>query len=266
MYQPDSPPINATNSLPTNVTPARRRGWLLALGWALWIGNIALLVGLAAWILWDGRFAATALAVKGQLQSLVDGGGAAAGAAPQLGQRVTLLWGLGGVAVVTTLGIFVSLFAGAATHRRLRSWLAFTMLVAAWLTLFVAWREIAWQGQRLRLRASLSEFEAIAASLRENWPAGDGERAGLGTFMAYPQGRPRMLLVLTSDSSLAVSAVERTDDGAIGFELRGDESGAWLEWHPAGSTPRAFTGGLEGEYDLRRAAPLGGGWYLVRYR
>ncbi len=84
--------------------------------------------------------------------------------------------------------------------------------------------------------------------------------------MAYPQGRPRMLLMLTSDSSPAVSAVELADDGALGFELSGDESGTWLEWHPVGSTPQAFTGGLESEYDFGRAAPLGRGWYLVRYR
>jgi hypothetical protein len=60
--------------------------------------------------------------------------------------------------------------------------------------------------------------------------------------------------------------VERSEDGSLGFELRGDHSGAWLEWHPAGSTPRAFVGGLESKYNFRRAAPLGRGWYLVRYR
>jgi hypothetical protein len=83
--------------------------------------------------------------------------------------------------------------------------------------------------------------------------------------MAYPQGKPRMLMMLKSETSPAVSAVERADDGTLGFELRGDQSGAWLEWHPAGSTPRAFVSGLESKYDFRRAAPLGRGWYLVRY-
>jgi len=235
-------------------------------GWGLWGANLAALFGLVAWIAWDGKFVATALVLKAELQTLVDGGAAAAGPAPQLGLRVTLLWALSAAAFATTLGIFVSLFAGAHTHRRLRSWLAFTMLVAAWLAVFVAWRELAWQGQRLRLRSSLSEFDAIAAALRDDWPAADGRRAGLGTFMAYPQGRPRMLLMLTSNSRPAVAAVERADDGSLGFELSGPESGTWLEWHPAGSTPQTFTCGLENEYEFRRAAPLGGGWYLVRYR
>ena len=140
------------------------------------------------------------------------------------------------------------------------------MLVAGWLTLLVAWPEFAWQGQRLRMRANLSEFDAIAAALRDDWPKTDGERAGLGSFMAYPQGKPRMLMMLKSETTPAVAAVERADDGTLGFDLRGDESNTWLEWHPDGSKPRDFVGGLEGQYDFGRAAPLGRGWYLVRYQ
>jgi hypothetical protein len=157
------------------------------------------------------------------------------------------------------------LFAGAETHRRLRSWFAFTMLVAAWLTLLVGWRELAWQGQRMRLWSDLNEFKTIATKLQADWPAADGKQEGLGTFMAYPQGKPRMLMMLNSDTSPSVSAVERAD-GALAFEFAGDSDGTWLEWHPPGSAPRNFTGGLEGEYDLRRVSPLGDGWYLVRYR
>jgi gas vesicle protein len=46
--------------------------------------------------------------------------------------------GLGGA-----IGVFAGLFLGPRSHRRLRSWLAFTVLVAAWLTLFVSWQELA---------------------------------------------------------------------------------------------------------------------------
>jgi hypothetical protein len=252
--------------LRTILSDSRRNAKWLVLGRGLWIANFILLAGLVVWILSDGRFSEAAVVVAAKLHVMRGGIAAVVGSAPESGSRLALLWALIAAALVTLVGAFITLLAGAVTHRRLRSWFAFTMLVAAWLTMFVAWREFAWQGQRLRLRSSLSDFEAIAGALREDWPTADGERAGLGTFMAYPQGRPRMLLMLTSDSSPEVSAVEQADDGTLGFELRGDESGAWLEWHPAGSTPHAFTGGLEGEYDFSRAAPLGRGWYLVRYR
>ena len=177
-----------------------------------------------------------------------------------------LLAGLTIAALATAAGIFIALFAGSHAHRRLRSWFAFTLLVAAWLAVVVGWRELAWQGQRLRLRMDLDTFDTLAHSLRQDWPQTDGERSGLGSFMAYPQGTPQMLLVLKPQSDPPVSAVERADDGTLGFELRDDESGAWLEWHPKGSMPQTFVGGLEAEYDLGRAAPLGRGWYLVRYR
>ncbi|MEX2093544.1 MAG: hypothetical protein WD971_12745 [Pirellulales bacterium] len=239
-----------------------------AVGWALWLANLAALAWLVAWIACDGKFPAVAVALKSQLQALVDGA-AVPGMAQDVGYRLILFWILSAVALLTLFGVFSTLLAGAATHRRLRSWFAYTMLVAAWLTVFVSWRELAWQGQRLRLRTHLVELEPIAASLRSNWPTHDGDGPKLGAFMAYPQGKPRMLLMLTPPetpgTTLSFSAVERDDDGALRFNLSGDDAGTWLEWHPAGSAPRAFTGGLEGQYDFGRAAPLGRGWYLVRY-
>ena len=232
----------------------------------MWIANIVLLIGLTAWIFWDPAFVATAVKFRYGLDALVHGQRSLAEIAGKLLQPATLLACVLVVNVVTLAAIFLGLFIGSTRHRQLRAWLAFTMLVALWLTLAVAWPEFAWQGQRLRLRRNLQEFDAIAASLRDDWPAADGERAGLGTFMAYPQGKPRMLLMLTSDTTPPVSSVERAGDGTLSFQLRGDPGGAWLEWHPPGSTPRAFVGGLANQYDFGRAAPLGRGWYLVRYR
>lgn len=170
------------------------------------------------------------------------------------------------IACGTLLGIFLGLFVGVKEQRRTRTWLAFVALAAAWFTLAVGWRELAWQGQRLRLRSTVNEFDALAKSLRENWPTADGERAGLGSFMAYPQGTPRMLMMLVSETDPQIAAIERGADGSLGFEIRGEEPGTWLEWHPAGSAPKTFVGGLEAEYDLGRTSPLGRGWYLVRYR
>ena len=234
-------------------------------GWALWGASIAVLAVLVAWILWDVKFHETVIAQQAKLHALTHAG---APAAPprQLGYRVALLWALTGAGAATFAGISVTLIVGAATHRRLRSWFAFTLLVAAWLTVVVAWPEIAWQGQRLRSWSRLSQFESVAASLRDNWPVDDGQRPGLGPFMAYPKGNPRTLMLLRSNPTTPISAVERADDGALSFELRGAVPGTWLEWHPANSIPRDFTGGLENEYRVQRSSPLGCGWYLVRYR
>jgi hypothetical protein len=169
-------------------------------------------------------------------------------------------------AVGSLLGSFLGLFLGADENRRVRSWLGFTALLALWLTLLVGWREIAWQGQRLRARMSLSELDAIAVALHEDWPTSDGGLHGLGSYMAYPQGAPRMLMILSPESIPPVSSVERSEDGALRFELRADPGDGWLEWHPDGSTPKGFVGGLDQQYGFDRSAPLGRGWYLVRYR
>jgi len=133
------------------------------------------------------------------------------------------------------------------------------------MTLLVGWREIAWLGQRIRLGSLVAQFDPIAESLREDWPTSDGERDDLGSFMAYPQGNPRMLMMLVSKTDPQISAIERADDGSLGFEIRGEQPGTWLEWHPAGSQPVAFVGGLEDDHNLRRISPLGDGWYQVRY-
>jgi hypothetical protein len=243
----------------------RRRIASPATGWALW-GAIAIaLAALVAWAASDVLFGQTVVAQKAQLYGLMH---PAATVTPprQLGYRVALLWGLTGVGAITLFGIFVALFVGAARHRSLRSWFAYTLLVAAWLMLLVAWPEIAWQGQRLRSWSRLGQFDALAGSLRDDWPVDDGNRLTLGSYMAYPKGKPRALLTLKSGSTPAISAVERTDDGALRFELRGAEPGTWLEWQPAESVPHDFTGGLDQEYRVQRYSPLGHGWYLVRYQ
>jgi hypothetical protein len=237
----------------------------LSIGRAMWIANIVALVGLAAWVFWDPAFLATAIKFRSGLDALIHGQRSVGEIAGKFMQPAAFLALVLVASVVTLAAIFLGLFIGSARHRQLRAWLAFTMLVALWLTLAVGWPEFTWQGQRFRMRSVLPEFGKIATALRDDWPSADGVRAGLGTYMAYPQGKPRMLMMLTSQTDPPISAVERADDGTLGFELRGDPGGAWLEWHPDGSTPRGFVGGLQSEYDFGRAAPLGGGWYLVRY-
>ncbi len=262
----NSPVEQSTAELGKTSGESRRSefGWVM--GRMLWVGNIGLLLVIVAWIAWDSKFPPTALAVRAALARLFLAGPASAVTTTQLGSRPILLSALCGAAIVTAIGVFVTLFAGAKEHRRLRAWFAFTLLLAAWLTVLVSWPELAWRGQQIRMRAAVGDFESLAFSLSSDWPTGDGKRPGLGSFMAYPQSRPRILMMLTSDTQIPVSAVERAENGALAFELVGDNRGSWLEWHPAGATPRTFTGGLEGDYELRRAAPLGRGWYLVRYR
>jgi hypothetical protein len=235
----------------------------------MWAVNLIALLTLLVLAVADPKFPAAAsqgLSLRGvvprDVQKLPDRG-------EEIGQRESILMAIKMVGLLTITPIVITLFAGVERHRRLRKWFAFTALVAAWLTLFVSWPEIAWQGQRMRLWTQIDDFEPVAAELRDKWPGGDGELPKVGAFMAYPQGKPRTLLMLAQSEAqpgTPFSAVERDDDGSLKFELAGDETGSWLEWHPAGSAPENFTGGLENTYTRGRSAPLGNGWYLVRYR
>lgn len=235
----------------------------------LWRLNVAALGGIYLWALVDGRFTHTILALQKTVAPLVGIAGFPALYPPQLTWRLLTLAAVAVCALGSMVGVCAALFVGADRHRRLRSWLAFTLLVAAWLSLGVSWREVAWHGQQWRVKAHLNQFTAIAASLRADWPAEDGRRAELGAFMAYPRSEPRVLLVLTPPTQppavLAFSAVERSADGALRFELAGNEAGAWLEWHRRGDVPSSFFGGLMSHYHLERYASLGDGWYLARY-
>lgn len=166
--------------------------------------------------------------------------------------------------VLTALGLYL----GPPVHRGVRSWLALTAVIAFWLGLAVSWRSLAAAGQQWRLSQQLDSFESLAGRLQAEWPNSDRHIAGLGAFNAYPIGRPRTLLVIAAEQladSSPIAAVERSDAGALRFELAGDETGAWLEWHPPGSQPASFTGGLEDERHLMDAAALTDGWYLTHY-
>jgi hypothetical protein len=136
------------------------------------------------------------------------------------------------------------------------------------LGLAVSWQSLAAAGQQWRLGRQLDSFASLANHLQTEWPKSDSHLAGLGAFNAYPIGRPRTLLVIAAEQladSSPIAAVERSDAGALRFELAGDEAGAWLEWHPPGSQPASFTGGLEDERQLIDAAALNDGWYLTHY-
>lgn len=250
--QPNDAPASAS------ATPRRTRPAFTLR--ALWAVNLIALLGLAIWIGADGQFSAGIVTLRAKWNGL--GGNWNAGRAMILAAVVV-------VAITSTIGLFLGLFFGSTPNRRIRSWFAFTLLLAAWLALFVSWQEFAWRGQAFRLQNRLAGFEAVAESLRSHWPDTDGERQHLGPFMAYPIGHSTMLMMLGTPqvphTRTSFSSVERGPDGALRFELIGDEPGAWLEWHPPGSVPQSFVGGLEENFTLIRFAPLGDDWYLARY-
>jgi hypothetical protein len=269
--------VSEPESTTALTTPRGRSAasWGLSLLWGL---NVLLLVGSAAWIAADPvvarrlAFEQDRLATRNRIE-LIDLGHVRIPADPVATEsnRARALTVIAWSALASVSAVGIALLVGPPRHRRLRSWLAFTTLVALWLGLAVAWRDVAWAGQRFRLSRQAAALEPIAAALRERWPLNDGNDVpGLGPFMAYPPGAPRMLMLLHQvrppGSSNAISAVERSDAGGLRFELADGDAGAWLEWHPPGEAPASFLGGLQGEYDLVRASDLGEGWFLARYR
>ncbi|WP_428306800.1 hypothetical protein [Lacipirellula sp.] len=258
--------------------PARRRS-LASVGFSLlWAVNVALFVGAVAWIAYDPVVARHLAYEQDRLATthsvvLHDLGHASVPAEPVAtdsphARALTIIVVLAAAGVVA---VGLALLFGPQRHRRLRSWLAYTALVAAWLGLAVSWRDVAWTGQRYRLGREVAAIEPIAAALRERWPKADGhEIPGLGPYMAYPPAGPRMLMLLhqvrAAGASNSISAIERSDAGGLRFELADGDAGAWLEWHPAGEQPASFTGGLQGSYELVRSSNLGDGWFLARYR
>lgn len=193
------------------------------------------------------------------------------GAYASFAQPTTGVWLLTLLVVVTLAslaGIVTGLFRGSRTHRTLRSWFALTALIAAWLSVIVGWRDLGWLAQQQRLKFQIHSFEKLSSSLAANWPQDDGQRSDLGTFMAYPIGQPTMLMVIAptiSENAPPIISVEKTSDGAMHFELGGNEMGAWLEYHPANQQPHSFTGGLLTDYRLLKSVPLTSGWFLCRY-
>jgi hypothetical protein len=240
---------------------------------AAWFINLAALIGICVWAYVDARFmpagyalrAATNLDLDDEHTDWVPNTSNIDDTTTRL---IALLW-IAGILINTWLWLGLGLISGPKLHRRLRSWLAFMALIAAWLAVWTNWPEIAWLGQQRRLRAELPEFEAMATSLHADWPAQDGEHPLLGPYMAYPIGLPTVLLLPnppeSTKSGIKIAAIEHHPTGGLCFQLAAAETGAWLEWHPPGQSPQSFTGGLFTEYRLERSTQITPEWFLVRY-
>jgi hypothetical protein len=184
--------------------PARRGRTLADRGLRLvWCLNLALLVGLSTWAYTDAWFGQTAHYLKIDIDWLLGRVESTSPRSPLLVSRLPLLLAATVCALTTALILFAALFIGPRRHRRTWSWLLFTGLFAAWLTLLPNWPELAWRGQQRRLAGAQAGFDALAQELKTDWPNADGERSGLGPFMAYPIGRPSMLLLLTTRPEVA---------------------------------------------------------------
>ncbi len=246
------------------------RQWLgdAGVSW-LWAFNALLLGGLCLWIWNDIRFMEPAV-YKWNLPGIKN--------IPPTQipppEMIPMTWGrwlafrfLAVAAAASFAGIIVGLFLGAARHRSVRTWLAVLGLAAAWLGLATSWRDVAWAGRRWRAANLVEAFEPFASSLRENWPTHDGASDALGPYSAYPLGDVRMVMPLTARTAGGVpfTSIERSPAGGLRFELAGTERGAWLEWHPQGSSPASFRGGLDAGYELLRSSALQRGWYVAQY-
>lgn len=233
-----------------------------------WAINALALLGTVVWVLRDGKFPEAVAAFTRHATALWGDKSALAVVPPLLWPRVDALWGVLITATLSTIGIATGLIAGAGQHRNIRSWLVVMVLLASWLTLFTTWPELVWRGQLWRLRGSITEFDALADKLLAAWPDNDGDIPGLGPYMAYPIGKPRTLMMMTTpkvpNTNFEIQVIERGERGSLHFQLAGNEEGVWLV-RELGDRPQPFFSGLDGEYipvQFRRVSP---GWFAVRY-
>jgi len=234
-----------------------------------WYVNAVLLLSAFAWIYWDAR----SRRIIELSREWVTGTPAVLS---EIGERVRNGPFIGIISAgVLIAGIslalmLLGLFLGGQRFRSMRRWMLFMALVAGWLGLAVSWPEVYWLGQLHRFKPTLAAAEAMVHRLQADWPEEDGDLPEIGPFLAYPKGAPTTILPLRwitfPQSELRFSAIERTKDGALRFELAGDEAGAWLEWRPNDEKPEPFLSGLDTAYHVTRQQKIAPHWFLVRYR
>lgn len=241
--------------------------FLISVSWAV---NTALLVAAFGWVFFFGE---SRESIELMLRAVLPAWSTSTVVIrdpSRLGMGVSV--GLVAIAFVlaTCLLMLASLFLGHGQLRTTRTWLIFTAIVCGWLGLAVGWPAVYWSGQQRRLAAILPAAGTVVGSLREHWPTSDSDSPELGPFLAYPISMPTALLPLRSvtfpKTDIPFSAVERTGDEAVRFELSGAEAGAWLEWRRKNTRPQSFVGGLDTKYSLAEFAQLAPEWFLVRYR
>src|SRR4051812_20334000 len=215
----------------------RRVGrFVVVVAWAI---NFGLLLAAFGWIFSFGETRGTIVLVSRAVVTVDLVAATAIFDPSRLGMGVAV--GLAAIAVVlcSCAAMLASLFLGQGRFRTTRTWLIFTAIVCGWLGLVVSWPTIFWFGQQRRVGAGLPAAQALVESLRGHQPKFESELPELGPFLAYPISAPTALLPLRNvtfpKTGLRFSAVERSGDDAMRFELAGAETGAWLEWRGRGS-------------------------------
>jgi hypothetical protein len=239
---------------------------------AAWLINAALLFAAFAWTYFDGRSlqAMDFLRIPFGFDAEHFESNSSSGGTILTDTSVASAILAAALVSCTMLAILVGLFLGPPRFRTTRAWLVFMALACGWLGFMAGWPEVYWRGQQRRMKAVLAPAEKIARYLEANWPTDDGDLPGIGPYLAYPKGGPTTLLPLKQiafpNTTLRFSAIERTNDDALRFELAGSEAGAWLERRPVDDVPVAFLSGLDTNYRVVRKQRLAPRWYLVRYR
>ena len=226
--------------------------------WVHWTIQVVLLLVITVWILVDPAFPEPLLRRDVWNSDNV---------------RSTMLSVARLIAISNLAYLLAGLFFGSTPFRSLQSMTAVVTLVGLWIAMVAGQSELAWQGKRYHVFRQLPRFESLANTLRNQWPTKDGDLPELGPFMAYPFGKPSVLVLLTPprlhETGMTIAAVERSPEASLLFQIVEPGAGGtnqqdWVEWHPAGQ-PRSFAGGLQDHHEFQRSAPLGDHWYLVRY-
>lgn len=235
-----------------------------------WLFHGLTLVALAAWAYLDPEFTALVNHGLSFLRFTPSGHVPIQTGEPLLNIRLSFLAGAVVFSVITWLVLLIGAVIGPMRLRSFSAWFMLLTLAALWMIVATNWAHVARLGKLHRMHSGIEDFERIAIPLQESWPRTDGDLPGLGPFMAYPAGKPSVLILLTqplpSEDRPSISAVERGVAGQLRFQLAGKERGHWLEWHPPGSQPASFVGGLLEVYELERADAVADQWYLTKYR
>lgn len=235
----------------------------------LWWAQLILLAGAVLWAMFDAHFEPLIQYVLASHQR-------------PLVTNLDWLWRLFGstrLAALVVLGTTVpGILLGLVLHsfhpksgavsRSIASNLGLMTVIASWCGLLIHHTELHWYGKGWQLASHRNQLDALVAVLQEKWPTEDGDLPTLGPFMAYPIGKPSVLIFLQApliSDDFAVSAVERSTEGALRLQLSGSNHDDWVEWHPPPSKPNSFVGGLQETHILQQSIGLGEHWHLARY-
>jgi hypothetical protein len=188
--------------------------------------------------------------------------------------RLVALGVLGALTAGCSITIVVGYWMGAAAHRSIRALMAMTLLTAAWSAIAISWQHLVDFGRVERLQWNLPAVVEFADAVDRNWNHTNNDRcdepwANLAPHNAYPIDYPAMIMFFGEQpipgTPITLSAIERTENEAIRFELSGSNQGFWLERRFDGSAPKAFVGGLGERRTPHRVQKLDSEVFLVQY-